>query len=175
MDLNINNVINISVAQAGQGVGQYNTSNLAIFSHETPDPVFADGFKIYLEPSEVGVDFGTDSVTYKMALAVFSQQPNILANGGYLVVIPLLVDETIGEAVSRTSGMVQYFGILSSQVAPAEAELLDDAAVVQTLNKLMFVVSKTASDVDPDEKLDLIQQGGFTHTRALYYGGSTDL
>ena len=103
MDLNINNVINISVAQAGQGVGQYNTSNLAIFSHETPDPVFADGFKIYLEPSEVGVDFGTDSVTYKMALAVFSQQPNILANGGYLVVIPLLVDETIGEAVSRTS------------------------------------------------------------------------
>ena len=91
MQVSINKVINISVSQAGRGAGEYNTSNLAIFSHEEYDKVKfgSDPYKMYYEPTEVGVDFGTDSVTYKAALAVFSQQPNILAGGGYLVVIPM--------------------------------------------------------------------------------------
>ena len=88
-NLSIENVINVSISTVGQGAGAYNTSNLAIFSHEAYETSFGtDGYKIYLEPSDVGVDFGTDSITYKKALAVFSQQPNILAGSGYLVVIP---------------------------------------------------------------------------------------
>lgn len=94
MEVSIENVINISVSEAGAGAGEYNTSNLAIFTQEAYDSgnFGVDGYKIYLEPSEVGKDFGTDSETYKKALKVFSQQPNILANNGYLVVIPLLVE-----------------------------------------------------------------------------------
>ena len=90
-DLRIENVINISVAQAGVGLSAYNTSNLALFTADAYDSVkFGTvGYKIYKEPIEVGEDFGTDSNSYKMALAVFSQRPNILAARGYLVIIPL--------------------------------------------------------------------------------------
>ena len=90
--LALTNVINISVSEAQAGVGAYNTSNLAIFSHETydEDTFGDDGYKIYLSPIEVGEDFGTDSQTYAQAVAVFSQKPNILAGGGYLVVIPMI-------------------------------------------------------------------------------------
>lgn len=106
MELSISNVINISVAQPGVGAGQYNTSNLAIFTAEPYGPGFGSlGYKIYLEPTEVASDFGSDSVTYKQALAVFSQQPNILANGGYLVVIPLGIEEqSITPSAAPASG-----------------------------------------------------------------------
>jgi hypothetical protein len=88
--LQLTNIINISVSQSQAGVGDYNTSNLAIFSREEFDEdTFGDlGYKIYLSPKEVGEDFGTDSDTYAMANAIFSQKPNVLAGNGYLVVIP---------------------------------------------------------------------------------------
>ncbi len=86
--LELTNVINISVSAAQAGIGEYNTSNLAIFTKDSANESFGDdGFKIYLSPSEVATDFGTTSSAYKMANAVFSQQPNILAGGGSLIVI----------------------------------------------------------------------------------------
>ena len=89
--LSIANFINVSVATLQQGLSVFNTSNLAIFTRDANASTFGTaGFKIYLSPSQVGVDFGTNSNTYAMAVAIFSQQPNILAGGGYLVIIPLL-------------------------------------------------------------------------------------
>src|SRR6478609_346795 len=135
--LSLSNVIQISVSQTPTGLSAYNTSNLAIFTTETPDPVFSDGYKIYLEPTEVGTDFGTDSTTYAMALSIFSQNPNILLPGGYLVIIPLEVSETLAAAITRTSDLVQYFGLMSTQIE-LEADMLAAAAVVQALNKIAF-------------------------------------
>lgn len=91
-DLSLLNVVNISVSAAQAGIGAYNTSNLALFSRETPGGGFGtDGFKIYLDPTEVVTDFGSGSITAQMANSVFSQNPNILGGNGYLVVIPFLV------------------------------------------------------------------------------------
>lgn len=92
MQLELTNVINISVSQASPGVGAYNTSNLAIFTDEIPAMSFGSlGYAQYIAPTQVGVDFGTGSKTFAMANQVFSQQPNILAGGGQLVVILLTV------------------------------------------------------------------------------------
>lgn len=174
MDLSIENVINISVSEAGQGVGKYNTSNLAIFTRETAEASFGtDGYKIYLEASEVGVDFGTDSLTYGMAVSVFSQNPNILAGGGYLVVIEQGAAETLVTAITRTAPLVQYFGIISTTLL-VEADLLLAGATIQALNKIGFFGSRTALDVDPDEMFDLVRQANLTKTRCLYYGTDTD-
>lgn len=174
MNLSLDNVINISVSAAQNGVGAYNTSNLAIFSTETPDPVFDDGFKIYLSPTEVGQDFGTDSVTFAMANAVFSQQPNILAGNGYLVVIPLNLSETLDAAITRTAGLVQYFGIMSTEIE-SQAHMLAAAAVIQPLNKLGFFVQKLEASIETGGSLDLLRSGGFTQSRGLYYGTTLDL
>jgi Protein of unknown function (DUF3383) len=89
--LPISVVVNVSVAAPQQGAGEYNTSNLAIFSRDSYAASFGTAaYKIYLNASAVGIDFGTTSNTYQMALAMFAQQPNILSGGGYLVVIPFL-------------------------------------------------------------------------------------
>lgn len=166
--LPLSNVINISVSQTPTGLSVPNTSNLALFTDETPDPVFTSGYKIYKEPNEVGTDFGTNSTTYAMALAVFSQQPNILANDGYLVVIPFEPSETLDEAITRTLTLVQYFGVMSTTIE-SEADTLAAAAVIQANTLIGFFVQRLASMVDPGETLDLLTTGGFTKSRGLLY------
>lgn len=130
--ISISRVINISVAAAQTALGQYNTSNIVIFSPEAYDAgTFGDdGYKIYLSPDEVGTDWGTDSDTYKMALKIFSQQPNILAGGGYLVIIPL-VTEVQQLAFSAAPGSGTYVVNFDGE-ASAAVNWNDTAAQIQT-------------------------------------------
>lgn len=282
--LNISNVINISVSEAQAGVGNFNTSNLAIFTREVPGMGFGDdGFKQYVDPLDVGTDFGTGSDTYAMALAVFSQQPNILTGGGQLVVIlfedtgdvtavqrlsfsaapasgayklsygvnttgsiafdataadiqtalrllaglssvtvtgtaathvdvtftgvtgaaSLLVvsadslqtatpvnvfitvttttagttasTETLAAAITRTAGLVQYFGVMETATITdqGEAYVLAAAAVLQAIVKIGFFVSYDDADLESGEILDELATGHLTHSRGLYYGDDT--
>lgn len=173
--LQLTNIIDISVSQAQTGISAYNTSNLALFTSDTPALSFgSDPFKIYLEPSEVGTDFGTGSNTFKMANAVFSQQPNILAGGGYLVVIPFEPSETLDAAIVRTKDLVQYFGLMAAEIQ-SQADMLAAAAVVQPLNKIAFFVQKLAASVNPGGSLDLLRTGGFSQSRGLFYGSTLDI
>lgn len=167
--LPISEVINVSIATTQQGLGAFNTSNLALFTREVPDSPFA--YKLYLEPTTVGQDFGTDSECYAMALKVFSQQPNILLPGGYLVIIPFLSAETIAAAITRTVGLVQYFAIVQSEIS-SQVDMLAGAAVVQALNKMALFVSNDAASIEPDGMLDLLTQNAYSKSRGLYYGGS---
>lgn len=173
--LQLTNIVNISVSQTPSGISAYNTSNLALFTADTPNLSFGvAGFKIYLEPSQVGTDFGTGSNTFKMANAVFSQQPNILAGGGYLVVITFVPSETLDAAITRTQDLVQYFGLMAAQIE-SQADMLAAAAVVQPLNKIAFFDQRLAASVNPGGSLDLLRTGSFTHSRGLFYGSATDI
>lgn len=172
--LDITNVITISLSAAQTGLGEYNVNNLAIFTGETPETSFGDlGYKIYKAPKEVGVDFGTTSTTYKMALSVFAQTPNILNGNGYLVIIPFASgSETLATAISRADSLVQFFGILSTKDYDDE-EVAAAAAVVQTLNKILFVVSNSASDIAATGSFHDIAEAGYDKTRCLAYLSAT--
>lgn len=172
--LDITNVITISLSAAQTGLGEYNVNNLAIFSAETPAESFGDlGYKIYKAPKEVGVDFGTTSTTYKMALAVFAQTPNILNGDGYLTVIPFASSsEVLATAITRAESLVQFFGILSTKDYDAE-EVSAAAAVVQTLNKILFVVSNSAADIAATGSFHDIAEAGYDKTRCLAYLSDT--
>lgn len=175
--LDITNVITISLSAAQTGLGEYNVNNLAIFTGETPESSFGDlGYKIYKAPKEVGADFGTNSITYKMALSVFAQTPNILNGDGYLVVIPFADEsgdpESLGAAISRADSLVQFFGILSTRDYNA-SEVSAAAAVVQTLNKILFVVSNNAADIAAAGSFHDIAEAGYDKTRCLAYLSDT--
>lgn len=173
--LSIANVVTVSVAQAPAGLGEFNTSNLALFTREVFDAdTFGDlGYKIYTGPSEVATDFGTGSDTYKMALAVFSQKPNILAGGGKLIIIPFESAEELGPAIERTKSLVEYFGIMQAEI-DSQSYTLAAAEVVQALNKIFIFVSRDNLDIAPDGTIDLVRQAGYTQSRGLYYGVDND-
>ena len=176
MELELSNIVNISVSQTPAGIGSLNTSNLALFTLAQPINPFADGYKIYLSPSEVATDFGSGSTVYGQAVKVFSQQPNILANNGYLVIIPMIISpstETLEDAINRTKDLVQYFGIIASYIVQG-SELTAAAGLVQTLNKILFICDKDSASLDANGKFDLIRQAGLSQTRCLFYGSVTD-
>lgn len=173
--LELTNVINISVAAVGAGVNAYNTSNLAMMTSDTPGGGFgALGYKLYPDPTGVATDFGTGSNTFKMANAIFSQQPNILAGGGALVVIPFLMSETLDAAITRTKDLVQYFGVVATQVE-SQADMLAAAAVIQPLNKVGFFVQKLSASIAPGGSLDLLRSGNFSQSRGIFYGAALDI
>jgi hypothetical protein len=89
MALSLTNVITVTLLSALSGLANANTSILALFTAEIPvDSDYGD-YGVYYEASSVKNDFGSSSVTYKLAEMVFGQSPNILSGGGYLVIIPL--------------------------------------------------------------------------------------
>lgn len=179
-ELDITNVVTISLSAAQTGLGEYNVHNLAIFTSEQAGDTFGDlGYKIYKAPKEVGTDFGTNSVTYKMALAVFAQTPNILNGDGYLVVIPLEAEsgggyESLSSAINRTASLVQYFGILCTKDYNS-TEVLAAAQIVQTMNKMLFVASNNAEDIGASGSFKEIKDAKYDKTRCLSYLSDTAL
>ena len=176
--LDITNVVTISLSAAQTGLGEYNVNNLAIFTSDAAGDTFGDlGYKIYKSPKEVGTDFGTTSTTYKMALSVFAQTPNILNGDGYLVVIPFEEEsgggfESLADAISRADSLVQFFGILSTKDYDS-TEVSAAAAVVQTLNKMLFVVSNDPADIAATSSFHDIAEAGYDKTRCLAYLSDT--
>ena len=78
--------INVSLAATSAGLADFNTNSIAIF---TNDPAgFAENYQAYLSPSGVKSDFGSNSLTYKMANALFTPVPNFRSGGGNLYVFP---------------------------------------------------------------------------------------
>jgi hypothetical protein len=138
--LAITNVVNISVSQANLGINSYNTSNLALFTSEAPDlGTFGSlGYALYVTPDQVATDFGSSSETYGMANAVFSQQPNILAGDGQLVVIPLINEvQTITPSAAPASGTyVLNFGGDATAAIQWNATASVIQAAVRTLTGL---------------------------------------
>lgn len=172
--LAIENLVTVSVSEVSLGVNQFNTSNIALFTTDTPDPVFTNGFKIYLEPTGIATDFGSDSDTYAMALAMFSQQPNFTFPGGRLIILPFETSETLAEAITRAKGLVSFFGVLSTQIE-IEAHMLAAAAVLQANTMIGFFPQIDEATVEPDGALDMLEQGGFTNSRGLLYESNTAL
>lgn len=174
--LSLTNVISVTITPTPTNLNTPNINTAALFSRETPS--WADAFKIYVDATTVGDDFGTDSNAYAIAVAFFAQQPNPLSSGGYLVIIPRTSSgtETIQAAIARTLNSVYYFGILiDEELYSTEAVFVALTAYIQTLDKVLFYASSQTADYAPGGMLDDVRTASKTHTRCLYYADGTAL
>lgn len=116
---------------------------------------------------------------YGAAPSVFTFATNTLETSGSTAITLTPTITTPGESVlsclTRTQSLVQYFGIMVSDTLASigQTDLLAVAAVVQTLNAMLMVVSFTAADVAPGGMIDMLRTGSFTQTRGLFYDDST--
>lgn len=268
-DLALTNIVDVTVSEVQTALGALNESNVALFTTDAYANSFGSlGYAIYLSPDSVATDFGSSSSTYLMANSLFSQQPNILANGGYLAVIPFVtavqhfalsgvpasgtftlsylgnptaninwndttsqiqvkvravvgleqavvtgtlagqainisflgvygpvslltvggaglqtsapaaititpttttVGETMAQAITRSIGLIPYFGIVANQIFD-QADTLAAAAVTQAQNKMELFVANQEADIQAGGTLDLLRSGSFHKSRGLYYG-----
>lgn len=78
--------INVSLSALPQGLADFNTNSIAIFTNEPA--AFSDSHRAYMTPTSVATDFGTDSLTNQMAQSIFSPVPNFRTGGGILYIFP---------------------------------------------------------------------------------------
>lgn len=125
--LPITNVINVTITNTPQGLTEDNVNSVALF---TNDPTTSFNiFEEVISPSQVAELYGTDSLTTKMANAMFAQAPNIRTGGGRLVIIPML------DAVSATPGDFTSADISANL---ASILLIDDGDLRVTVNGVNY-------------------------------------
>ena len=184
-NLSLSNVINVTLVPSIAGLSEFNTANLLLYSTETPIKSFGtDIYRVYYTATTVAEDFGTESLTYKMALAVFSQAPNILSNSGALIIALKDGSETQVEAFNRLKTKVLFCGWMTtdtiandvaanyeeeSSSASTSATFLSQAIAAEN-NKINFVVSNVESDIEG--AFTGIKDMTLNKTRCLFYGGT---
>lgn len=171
--LPLSTVLNVSVASIPQGLANYNLGNLLLVSSDgVPASWGTSTYGVYYSPDQVLADFGSSAETYLQAVAVFSQQPNILTNNGALLVYPGQSDlksafKTFGTGLA---GAPFFSGIISTTY-PASGTWAQLAAEVQSYqNKVLFLASSTYADVAG--AFTTIKSADNYNTRCIYYGGT---
>lgn len=76
--------VNVSLSAVPTGLGAYNTNSIAIFSNETAN--FNENYIVALTPQTIKEAYGSNSLTYKMANALFTPSFNFRTGDGYLYV-----------------------------------------------------------------------------------------
>ena len=171
-ELNLSNVVNVTLLGTPTSLAATNINTAALFSSETPLEAFGDNdYKIYVTASEVATDWGSASKAAKCAAAYFSQQPNPLVSGGYLVIIPLADGgtEKVEAAIVRIGETVYYFGILvDGELSGADFAAL--ATAVQAIDKVLFYASRDQADYAITTGIfDNVREAAQTHVRCLFY------
>ena len=80
----LGNVINISLSALPQGLSKYKTNNIALFSNEPTTSI--DPYLVAISSADVEAVYGTNSLTSKMARALFTPAFNLRTGEGSLFV-----------------------------------------------------------------------------------------
>ena len=145
--------INVSLTSAPAGLADYNVNSIAIFSNEPA--AFSESYQAYLTPDAVQQDFGTNSLTYKMAQSLFTPAPNFRTGSGVLYVFPFagvnaqagkLTTADISVNVSNFANVTNGALNLTIDGTVTEVQGLNFSSV-QTINDIVTVLQAQNLDV----------------------------
>lgn len=175
-DLNLSNIVDVSVNQAPAGLSDFQVNNLLILTKEIPINAPANGsFTAYLSPSDVAADWGTASEAYQMAVLIFSQTPNILSGNGQLIIAPQGAGELLVTAILRLEPLIFFGGVLSAGYAAPDSEFLAAATQCQADRKLLAVPSYLTASLNAGGLFFLISAANESYARCLLYTLSDQL
>lgn len=143
--------------------------------YATPPLVtIGNGFQLYVDPIQVGLDFGTTSETFLLAEEIFNQAPNIISSGGYLVVYAMQAGDTLSAAITALSQISYCGGYIFGGYQPSTNELVAASSVVQGLTpgSLLYAPTSLLSDLYPSGMSYQISQLQNTKTRLLLHTAS---
>lgn len=76
--------VNVSIAKTPTGLGEYNTNTVCLFTNEAPNSI--ENYLWAVNARDVENVYGTNSLTTKMAKALFTPVPNLRTGNGQLLV-----------------------------------------------------------------------------------------
>jgi hypothetical protein len=167
--INISEVINVSVSTPPAGLALQSVSNLLCMTKDVPVAVIADGaFRVYTSATDVATDWGTASNAYKAAVAVFSQSPNIITGGGKFIIAKLAAGTSSATALAALIPQV-FFGAFATTFSETDSEIVTTATAAKAAGKLMGIASSDVAELEPAGLFGLIQGGTLTNGRCLFH------
>lgn len=161
--------INVSLSALPAGLAAFNTNSIAIFSNEAAG--FSEDYRAYLSPSAVATDFGTNSLTYKMAQGLFTPVPNFRTGNGALYVFPY--NATNATSASFTTPDISDNLTAFQSVSNGSLQITIDGSTsvvsgfdftsVKTIADIATVLNNKGLDVNIEADGDLIR---FTSRRS---------
>lgn len=170
-------VVSASAVTPQRGIEPLKLSTILLLTTDAPLSAISGSYIISKTLTGITNIFGTETETALQAQAIFAQQPNILANDGYVIVAPLTstseeVDgetvttyETLSSAIARISNEIYFEGILTTKDADDEEYAAASTAVQAMQNRVLMLPRSTSSAF-----------GGIfatvannTNTKCLYY------
>lgn len=170
--INIANVINVSVQAPPAGLAPYSINNILCITDEA---VVGDIFQVFLSAADVKDAYGSDSKVYAAALSVFSQSPSIVTGGGKFLVLKIVPELSLADALATASSYA-YFGGASSVMDHTDEEWLAAAVWAEANRKLLFIGSSSpAALAGPAGLFFQIKDQNLHHARCLYYSDAASL
>ena len=82
----LQHTIDVSISTAPRGLGDYSTNSIVLLTNETP--LSTQPYIWAVNAVDVINEYGTNSLTAKMAKALFTPVPNLRTGNGQLLVFP---------------------------------------------------------------------------------------
>lgn len=145
-------VVSASAITPQAGLEPLKLSTILLLTTDAPVNALDGDYMIARTATAVGQAFGTNTETAKQAQIIFAQQPNILANDGYLIVAPLTstidngntVYEDLDDAITRIAAQIYFEGILTTKPA-TDQEYEDASTLVQSLKDRVLMLPRSAT------------------------------
>lgn len=158
--------VNVSLSTTPSGLADFNTNSIAIFSNEQAS--FPEAYRAYITPSAAEKDFGTGSLTAKMASALFTPVPNFRTGGGILYIFPFKGGNATSAAFETEdiSANINNFktvtnGVLNLSIDGTATQIAGlDFSAVQTLEDVITVINAQ----NPDVYIDLTEDNKIKFT-----------
>ena len=135
--------VNVSLSAVPTGLGTYNTNSIAIFSNEEAN--FNENYITALTPQTVKEAFGSNSLTYKMANALFTPSFNFRTGDGYLYIFKYNGTNAVQGSV--TSVAIDETGITAFKAVSNGGIKLSIDGTTTSILGLDFSAIKTVDDI----------------------------
>lgn len=135
--------INVSVSTTPSGLGEYNTNSVCLFTNESPLSI--NPYIWAVNAQDVINEYGSNSLTAKMAQALFTPVPNLRTGNGQVLVFPY-------GGIDATSGTTTTVAISSTILTALKLITAGDLTVTidgtdATIAGLDFSKISTVADV----------------------------
>lgn len=147
-------VVSASAVTPQQGLSPLKLSTIVIFTDEEPAVALTGNYMIARTATAVIQQWGSNTETAKQAQVIFAQEPNILANDGYLIIAPFnntpasgsdpAVNETLSAAITRLADEIYFEGILTTR-AVSDAEASAASTLVQSMKNRIYALPQSTT------------------------------
>ena len=170
----ISYVVQATGVPASAGLEPLQMGTILLLTDTSPTGDLNGSYMIARSANSVGQMFGTTTEVYQQAQAVFAQNPNILAAGGYLIVAPYTsTSETYAQAIARLAQDIYFQGIITTRAVEDEEAVTASAAVQAMQNCILFLPASSTDALTASTGLfDQTKTNSYTKNLLYTFGAN---